>query len=123
MGEAVRAMLDAVAAGSYPAADGSVTIVPQPSERDAGVIGFPAHAVIFTDADPDWVQGQLPAGDLSAPLSPRFLQALGDQTGRRAHIIDMLCIAAPLPGLPGDRPAAGAQPCPSADRQGAALPR
>jgi hypothetical protein len=98
--QALKLVLDAVAAGRYPAADGSVTVMPQPSERDAGVIDFPAHAVIFTDADPDWVRAQLPAGDLSAPLSPRFLQALGDRTGRRAHTVDMLCLAAPLPGRP-----------------------
>lgn len=31
---------------------------------------------------------------------PRFLQALGHRTGRRAHVVDMLCVAAPLPGDP-----------------------
>lgn len=96
----LAALLDGVGDGRYPAADGSVTIVPQPSGRDTGVIGFTAHNVIFTDADPGWVRRQLPAGDLSAPLSPRFLQALGDRTGRCPQTIDMLCIAAPLPGLP-----------------------
>jgi GNAT superfamily N-acetyltransferase len=96
----LAAMLDDVGAGTYLPPDGSVTIVPQPSARDAGVIDFPAHAVIFTDADPDWVRDQMPAGDLSAPLSPRFLQLLGDRTGRRASSIDMLCMAGSLPGRP-----------------------
>jgi GNAT superfamily N-acetyltransferase len=93
-------LLDDVAAGRFPPADGGVTIVPPPSPRDAGVLGFTAHAVVFADADPDWVRAQLPPGDLAGPLSPAFLQALAERTGRRAHTIDMLCVAAPLPGRP-----------------------
>ncbi|MGO9163773.1 MAG: hypothetical protein ACLP7J_24330 [Streptosporangiaceae bacterium] len=60
-------VLSAAAAGRFPPADGSVTIVPQPSARDAGVIDFTAHAVIFIDAERDWVRSLLPPGDLSAP--------------------------------------------------------
>lgn len=97
----LAAMLDDAAAGRFPAADGGVTIVPPPSARDAGVIGFTAHAVIFIDADPGWVAAQLPAGDLSGPLTPAFLQALGTRTNRRAHSTDMLCVAPPLPGPMG----------------------
>lgn len=59
-----------------------MTVVPQPGERDAGVIGFTAHAVVFTDEDPEWVAAQLPPGDLSAPLSPLFLVALSDRSDR-----------------------------------------
>jgi GNAT superfamily N-acetyltransferase len=98
---ALARILDGVAAGRFPPADGGVTILPQPSKRDAGVIGFTAHSVIFTDADPGWVAAQLPPGDLSAPLSPPFMQALSAHAGRYVHTIDMACIAAPLPGEPG----------------------
>jgi GNAT superfamily N-acetyltransferase len=77
-----------------------VTVLPQPSPRDAGVIGFTAHSVIFTDADPEWVRRQLPPGDLSAPLGAPFLHALCQATGRRAGSVDMLCVARPLPGPP-----------------------
>jgi GNAT superfamily N-acetyltransferase len=97
----LAAMLSEAAAGRFPPADGRVTIVPPPTPRDAGVIGFSAHAVIFVDADPAWVAAQLPAGDLSGPLSPGFLHALCTRTGREAHTIDMLCAASPLPGPPG----------------------
>jgi GNAT superfamily N-acetyltransferase len=93
-------LLADVATGRFPPANGEVTILPPPSRRDAGVIGFDAHAVIFVDADPGWVRAQLPAGDLSGPLSPGFLQALCGRTGRQAHTIDMLCVGAPLPGPP-----------------------
>jgi hypothetical protein len=95
---ALAALLHDAAAGLFPPADGGVTILPPPSARDAGVIGFSAHAVIFIDADPSWVAAQLPEDDLSGPLSPAFLQVLCQHTNRRAHTIDMLCAAPPLPG-------------------------
>jgi GNAT superfamily N-acetyltransferase len=99
-GSALTALLADVAAGRFPAPDGSVTILPQPSERDAGVIALTAHAVIFADADPEWIRGQLPPGDLSGPLTPRFLIALCGRTDRVAHSIDLLCVAAALAGPP-----------------------
>ncbi len=103
-------LLGEVAAGRYPAADGSVTIMPQPSARDAGVIAFTAHTVIFTDADPDWVRAQLPAGDLSAPLSPRFLHGLAERTHRRATAGDILTVAPGRPGPPAIELTADADP-------------
>ena len=93
-------VLDEVAQGRFPPADGRVTIVPAPSQRDAGVLGFTAHAVIFTDADPGWVASQLPDDDLAGPRSPVFLQTLCEHTGRQAHTIDILCLAPALPGPP-----------------------
>jgi Acetyltransferase (GNAT) family len=98
--EPVAALLHDVAAGTYPPPDGGVTILPQPSPRDSGVLDFTAHAVIVTDADPAWVCAQLPEDDLGAPLRPDFLQALGQRTGRQARSIDMVCLAHPLPGPP-----------------------
>ena len=96
----LAALLAEVAVGRFPPADGGVTVLPAPSPRDSGVLGFTAHAVVFADADPAWVAAQLPAGDLAAPLSPAFLQALGQHTGREIHTIDMLCTAAARPGPP-----------------------
>jgi GNAT superfamily N-acetyltransferase len=100
MGKSLAELLHGVAAGRFPPADGGVTVLPQPSPRDAGVISLTAHAVIFIDADPDWVTSHLPAGDLGAPLSPPFLQALCQATDRRAGSVDMLCLAEPLAGAP-----------------------
>lgn len=42
-------ILDAAARGDFPPADGAVTFVAQPSARDAGVIAFTAHTVVFAD--------------------------------------------------------------------------
>ena len=94
-------LLDGVAAGRFPPADGGVTILSQPSPREAGVLAFTAHSVIFTDVDPAWVRGQLAPGDLSAPVLPAFLEALCARTGRQANCADMLCVAAARPGSPG----------------------
>lgn len=99
----LRKILDAAATGRFPVADGSVTVIPQPSERDAGVIGFSAHAVVFTDQDPDWVHATLaatPADPLAAPLSPHFLTAFAERTGRGVDTVDLLTVGTRLPGPP-----------------------
>ena len=96
----LASLLSDVAVGRFPPPDGSVTIMPQPSRRDAGVIAFTAHSVVFVDLDPAWVRGQLPPGDLSGPLLPPFLQALSSATGRRVNSTDLLCVAAAQPGSP-----------------------
>jgi len=96
----LAAILSDAAKGRFPPADGQVSVLPQPSPRDCGIFGFTAHAVIFADADPDWVTGQLPPGDLGAPLNAAFVQALANATGRVAGSIDLLCVAEPLAGPP-----------------------
>jgi GNAT superfamily N-acetyltransferase len=103
MGSALGGILEAAADGTYPAADGGTTLVPQADDRDAGVIAFTAHAVIFTDLDHDWVRGRLAAVDsdpLAAAMNPRFLAALLDRAGRRTDTVDLLSVAPPLPGAP-----------------------
>ncbi|MFD9595137.1 GNAT family N-acetyltransferase [Kitasatospora sp. NPDC059973] len=95
-------MADA-AGGLFPPPDGSVTVVPQPSAREAGVLAFSAHAMVFTDEDPAWVRAALaavPSDPLAAPLCPPFLTALAERTGRVAGAIDLLTVAGRLPGAP-----------------------
>ncbi len=96
-------ILDAASAGRFPAADGGVTVVAQPGPRDAGVVAFTAHSVVFTDQDPHWVRATLSAAGcdpLAAAMHPRFLAALLDRTGRSMDTIDLLTVAPPLPGPP-----------------------
>ena len=58
VGHSLAGILDQAAEGRYPPTDGGVTILAaQPSPRAAGVIAFTAHAVIFIDADAEWVAG------------------------------------------------------------------
>lgn len=45
-------MLAAAAGGHFPPTDGVTTVVPQPNPRDAEVLAFTAHSVVFLDEDP-----------------------------------------------------------------------
>ncbi|MFD4869898.1 GNAT family N-acetyltransferase [Streptomyces sp. NPDC058412] len=103
MGHTLTGILDAAAEGRFPPPDGGTTVVPQENRRDAGVIAFTAHSVVFTDEDPDWVRSTLAALDcdaLAATMNARFLAALLDRTGRSTDTIDLLTVADPLPGEP-----------------------
>ena len=101
--ETLREILDAAARGGFPPPDGGTTVVPQECHRDAGVLSFTAHSVVFTDEDPEWVHATLRGLDcdaLAATLNPRFLAAFLDRTGRRSETIDAMLVADPLPGGP-----------------------
>ncbi|MFE2100577.1 GNAT family N-acetyltransferase [Streptomyces sp. PTD9-10] len=103
--ETLRDILDAAAQGVFPPADGGTTVVPQPSPRDAGVLAFTAHSVVFTDEDPAWVRETLrtvteECDALAATMNPRFLTALTDRTGRRTDTVDVMLVGSPLPGRP-----------------------
>ncbi|MEW9550184.1 N-acetyltransferase family protein [Nonomuraea sp. NPDC050783] len=97
---ALRALLAGVERGEPPPPDGGLTVVPQSSPRDLGVLAFTAHSVVFADLPLSWVRERLPPGDLSAPLGPPFLLALAGRTGRSAGSLDLLALAAPLAGPP-----------------------
>lgn len=95
-------ILARAAAGSPPEPDGGLTVLAQPSERDAGVIAFTGHSVVFADVAAGWVRARMPTGEeLAAPLSPKFLLALADRLGRQANCLDLLAVA---PGLSGKPP-------------------
>ncbi|WP_405731024.1 GNAT family N-acetyltransferase [Streptomyces sp. NBC_00028] len=101
--ETLRDILDAAARGVFPPADGRTTVVPQHSARDAGVLAFTAHSVVFTDEDPNWVHETLRGLDcdpLAATMNPRFLAAFLERTGRRAETIDTMLVGPPLSGEP-----------------------
>ncbi|MFJ4619506.1 GNAT family N-acetyltransferase [Streptomyces sp. NPDC088812] len=101
--ETLRDILDAAARGVFPPADGGTTVVPQHAPRDAGVLAFTAHSVVFTDEDPRWVREALAAVEcdaLAAPMSPRFLTVLMERTGRACENVDALLVGSPLPGGP-----------------------
>ncbi|MER6096763.1 GNAT family N-acetyltransferase [Streptomyces sp. NPDC001728] len=103
MSEQLAVIMAAAARGEFPAPDGSTTVVPQPNPRDAGVLAFTAHSVVFTDADPAWVRAELAATSsdpLAASMNPGFLLALMARTGRRMNTIDLLTVADTLPGPP-----------------------
>ncbi|MCT4354291.1 GNAT family N-acetyltransferase [Streptomyces sp. Je 1-79] len=103
MSDDVARILAAAAQGRFPPPDGSTVVVPPPNARDAGVLAFTAHSVVFTDADPAWVRAELAAASsdpLAASMNPGFLLALMRHTRRRMNTIDLLTVAGALPGGP-----------------------
>ncbi|WP_405882594.1 GNAT family N-acetyltransferase [Streptomyces sp. NBC_01384] len=103
MGDTLRDILEAAARGVFPPPDGSTTVVRQHSPRDAGVLAFTAHSVVFTDEDEEWVRETLARVEcdvLAATMNPRFLTALMERTGRSNDTIDLMNVAAPLSGEP-----------------------
>ncbi|GGQ95675.1 GNAT family N-acetyltransferase [Streptomyces flaveolus] len=101
--ESLREILDAAARGAFPPPDGGTTVVAQPGPRDAGVIAFTGHSVVFTDEDEGWVRetlGSLECDPLAATMHARFLAALMERTGRTTDTIDVLLTGAPLAGRP-----------------------
>lgn len=99
----LAAVVEAAAGGIFPPPDGSVTVVRQHCARDAGVLAFTAHSVVFTDEDEGWVRATLAAvgcDPLAAAMNPRFLAALMERTGRAHDTVDVMSVAAPLPGPP-----------------------
>jgi GNAT superfamily N-acetyltransferase len=96
----LTALLNGAALGEFPAADGTVELLPPPPGPAMAVVAFTERYIIATSAPQTWVREQLPAGDLLAPMAPRFLAALGVQLGRRDDGVDILLAAPALAGTP-----------------------
>lgn len=94
----LSAALRAAAGGAFPEADGAIEVLPPPPGRAMAVVAFTAHYLIATSADEDWVHAALVPDDRLAPMSPRFLMALGDKLDRRDDGIDLLLAARGLGG-------------------------
>jgi GNAT superfamily N-acetyltransferase len=88
-------LLDEVAAGRFPPADGGLEVLTRPpGERlAAAVLDFTAHTVVAAGVDARWVHGVLPSGSLSARLGPRFLSALADRIGAEPGALDLILLA------------------------------
>ncbi|MFI8520463.1 GNAT family N-acetyltransferase [Streptomyces sp. NPDC085481] len=103
MSSEVARILAAAAHGEFPPPDGSTTILPQPNRRDAGVLSFTAHSVVFLDEDPEWIRAELAAAStdpLVASMTPGFHAALVARTGRYVNTVDLMTVASALPGEP-----------------------
>ncbi|HWE08255.1 MAG TPA: GNAT family protein [Solirubrobacteraceae bacterium] len=90
--------LDSAGRGEFPKADGAVEVLSPPPGPAMGIVAFTAHHMIATSAPESWIRAQLPPGDLRAPMSPRFLTALGDKLGGHDDGIDLLLAARGLQG-------------------------
>lgn len=100
MDHPLATLLAEVAHGRFPPADGRVTVMRPPDTLVYGVLAFTSHHVVVADVGPEWVRERLRPGDLSAPLNPPFLSALGGHTGRTVNSIDAVMVAPAEPGVP-----------------------
>jgi hypothetical protein len=73
-------------------------VLPPPPGAAMAVVAFTAHYMVASSEPEDWIRAQLPADDLRAPMSPRFLSALGAKLGRHDHGIDLVLAARTLQG-------------------------
>jgi hypothetical protein len=90
--------LNSAGRGDFPRPDGAVEVLPPPPGRAMAIVAFTAHYMIASSVPEDWVRNQLPSADLLAPMSPRFLTALGQKLGRHDDGIDLLLASRGLQG-------------------------
>jgi hypothetical protein len=86
-------LLDHVAHGRYPAADGNVEIVTPPPGRAQAVVAFTAHSVVATSLDEATLRPLLPAGDLGAAVHADTLTFIGQQLGAAPGSLDVVLVA------------------------------
>jgi GNAT superfamily N-acetyltransferase len=85
-------LLGAAAQGTFPAADGTLDVVPAPAPLRAAVVAFTAHSVVAADLEPDEVRAHLPDNDFGAPMSPAFLAWLGQRLGATPGVLDVVLV-------------------------------
>lgn len=64
------------------------------------MVAFPAHIVVAAPIERAWLDSWIPDHDYSAPLGPRFLDALEDRLRLGAGALDAVLLASPLSGRP-----------------------
>lgn len=80
---------DDAARGRFPPADGTVEVLPSTGGRADAWVLFTAHFVLAADVPRDDVVARV-GRDFSTTSSPAFLTWLGERTGRRPGVQDLL---------------------------------
>jgi GNAT superfamily N-acetyltransferase len=86
-------LLHDAAFGRFPPADGTVEVFDETPGPAAAVLGFTAHFAVCAPVESAWVERQLPAGDLSAPMGARFIVALAERLGADIGANDAVLVA------------------------------
>jgi GNAT superfamily N-acetyltransferase len=77
-----------------------LNLLPPPSPQQAAVVAFPAYVIVAADVDRRWLDSWLSGADFAAPSGPPFLNALEDRLRLEAGALDVVLLAARLPGDP-----------------------
>jgi GNAT superfamily N-acetyltransferase len=88
----VARILDDAAHGRFPPSDGTIRVVAPPRGRADAVLAFTAHVVVAAPVEEADVEARV-GGDLSAPMSPRFLTWLSGSLGTVSGAQDVLFAA------------------------------
>jgi GNAT superfamily N-acetyltransferase len=91
-GHPLAALVAAAAHGSFPAADGTLAVVPAPTPYRGAVVAFTAHSLVAVDLPADEVHAHLPAGDLGAPMAAPFLAWLGQRLEAAPGMLDVVLV-------------------------------
>ncbi len=85
-------LLESVAQGCFPPADGTLAFLPAPSPYRGAVVAFTAHSVVAAGLPPEELAAQLPGDDLGAPMAAPFLAWLGQQLGVTPGMVDVVLV-------------------------------
>lgn len=96
----LAAIFDAAGRGSFPPFDAGIEVIPRVQGAVGAVIAFSGHHVVAANIEPEWVAGRCPLDDLAAPMSPSFLQALGQKLGAQPGAHDLLLCGLGRAGAP-----------------------
>jgi hypothetical protein len=92
----LTALMDEVAAGRFPPADGTVVVAGPPPGKCQAVAAFTAFHVIAVAVPESEIRARLDPDDLGAPMDAGFLSWLGERIGRHASSFDQVMVATGL---------------------------
>lgn len=92
-------LLDAVAHGGHPEADGRIEVMPALGQVSA-MLGFTAHWVLAADVGSDFVSKHYSDDDYSVPMSAAFLEAVANEIGAVSKTHDVVLVARSQVGEP-----------------------
>ncbi len=98
--EHLAAIFDAAGHGSFPPFDAAIEVIPRVTGAVGAVVAFSGHHVVAADLQPEWVAARCPPDDLSAPMSPAFLDVLGKKLNAQPGAHDLLLCGLGRPGEP-----------------------
>jgi GNAT superfamily N-acetyltransferase len=97
--DALRSLLLDAARGRFPAANGSVRVLPAPATgARAALLAFTAHLVVAATVDADEIARHAPPGDFDAWSAPAFHGWLADRVAGEPGDLDAVLVA---PGRAG----------------------